>query len=68
LLKNTTDDKINTTVIKWCAAYALTEIAKHNPKARIQLLPVFEKIIKKEQNTGVKNVYVKALKVIEKEK
>jgi len=68
LLKNTTDDKINTTVIKWCAAYALAEIAKHNLKTRKQLVPIFEKIIKKEQNTGVKNVYVKALNVIEKEK
>lgn len=68
LLKNTTDDKINTTVIKWCTAYALTEIAKHNPKTRKQLVPIFEKIVKVEQNTGVKNVYVKALNVIEKEK
>ena len=67
LLKNTTDEKINTTVIKWCAAYALAEIAKYNSKTRKQLVPIFEKIIKKEQNTGVKNVYVKALKVIEKE-
>ncbi|MBN1263443.1 MAG: hypothetical protein JW991_03735 [Candidatus Pacebacteria bacterium] len=68
LIKNTTDDKTNTTVIKWCSAYALTEIAKHNRKTRIQLLPIFEKIIKKEQNNGVKNVYIKALKVIKKEK
>lgn len=68
LLKNTTDDKINTTVIKWCAAFALSEIAKNNPKTRRQLLPIFEKIIESEENNGVKNVYVKALKVIEKEK
>ncbi|MFH1602260.1 MAG: hypothetical protein ABIB61_04890 [Candidatus Shapirobacteria bacterium] len=68
LLKNTTDDKTNTTVVKWCAAFALTEIAKHNPKTRKQLVPIFQKIINKEQNNGVKNVYVKALKAIEKEK
>jgi hypothetical protein len=68
LLVNTTDDKINTTVIKWCAAFALSEIAKHNLKTRKQLLPIFEKIIKKEKNNGIKNVYVKALKVIEKGK
>jgi len=68
LLKNTTDDKINTTVIKWCAAFALAEIAKYNPKTRNQLLPIFEKIIDKEKNNGVKNVYFRALKVIEKEK
>jgi len=67
LLKNTTDDKKNTTVIKWCAAFALVEIAKHNPKTRKQLLPIFEKIIKKEKNSGVKNVYAKALKIINNE-
>jgi len=66
LLKNTTEDKINTTVIKWCAAYALSEIAKNNPKTRKQLLPIFDKIIKSEKNNGVKNVYLKALKVITK--
>ena len=68
LLKNTIDDKINTTVIKWCAALGLAEIAKNNPKTRKQLVPIFEKIIKSEKNNGVKNVYVKALKAIEKEK
>ncbi len=68
LLKNTTNDKINMTVIKWCAAYALAEIAKHNPKTRKQLVPIFEKIIKREQNNGVRNVYIKAMKKIEKER
>lgn len=65
LLKNTTDDKVNTTVIKWCAAYALAEIAKYNPQTRKQLLPVFNKIIKVEKNSGIRNVYLKALKAIE---
>ena len=68
LLKNTTDDKLNTTVIKWCAAYALAEIVKNNPKTRTQLLPIFEELIKSEQNNGVKNVYAKALKAIAREK
>jgi len=66
LLKNTTDNKDNTTVIRWCAAYALTEIARHNPQTRNQLLPIFEKISTIEKNNGVKNVYVKALKALEK--
>lgn len=66
LLKNITDDKLNTTVIKWCAAFALAEIAKYNPKTREQLLPIFVKIIESERNKGVKNVYVKALKEIKK--
>ncbi len=68
LLRNVTDDKINTTVIKWCAAFALSEIAKNNSKTRKQLLPIFNKIIKREKNNGVKNVYTKALKAVEKEK
>ena len=68
LLKNTTDDKANTTVIKWCAAFALTEIAKSHPDSRKQLLPIFEKISRAEKNNGVKNVYVKTLKAIEQHK
>ena len=64
LLTNTKDES---TVIRWCAAYGLTEIAKNNPKTRKQLLPIFAEMIQKEQNNGVKNVYSKALKVIEKE-
>lgn len=66
LLKNTTDDKINTTVIKWCAAFALGEIVKYNLKARTSLIPKIETILKKEQNSGVKNVYLKTLKAINK--
>jgi len=68
LLQNTTENKINTTVIRWCAAYGLTEIAKKNYKTRKQLLPIFLTIVNSEKNNGVKNVYAKALKVIEKEK
>ncbi|MBU4450726.1 MAG: hypothetical protein KKE35_05480 [Actinobacteria bacterium] len=68
LLKNTTDDRINTTVIKWCAAFALAEIVKYNAQIRKDLLPIFKKLIKTEQNNGVKNVYIKAIKIIEKVK
>ncbi len=67
LIKNITEDEKNTTVIKWCAAFALTEIAKYNAGTRKQLLPIFDKMIKTEKNNGVRNVYVKALKVIEKQ-
>jgi len=65
LLKNTAENKINTTVIRWCAAYGLTEIAKNNPKTRNQLLPIFEKMVKVEKNNGVRNVYLKTTKFIE---
>ncbi len=61
LLKNITDEPINTTVIKWCAAFALTEIARNNPKTRKRLLPVFERVIRRERNRGVRNVYAKAM-------
>lgn len=64
LLKNTTEEKENTTVVKWCAAYALAEIAKHNPKVRKQLLPLFDAILAAEKNNGVKNVYLKAIKAM----
>jgi hypothetical protein len=67
LLQNTTDDIKNTTVIKWCAAFALAEIAKSNTKTRKELLPIFSKITEKETNNGVKNVYLKAMKSIKTE-
>jgi hypothetical protein len=49
-----------------CAAYGLSEIAKHNTKAQKELILRIKEIVKKEKNNGVKNVYLKALKVIEK--
>lgn len=65
LLKNTQDKG---TVVRWSAAFALGEIAKNNPKTRKQLLPIFKKNIEGEKNNGVKNVYLKAVKTLEKEK
>jgi len=65
LLENTKDKG---TVVRWSAAFALGEIAKNNPETRKQLIPIFEKLIKNEKNNGVKNVYLKALKLIKKEK
>jgi len=63
LFENTKDKG---TVVRWSAAFGLAEIAKANEKLAKKLIPQFEKIIKKEQNSGVKNVYLKALKVISK--
>jgi len=63
LLKNTTDKG---TVVRWSTAFALGEIAKNNIKLRPLLISKINGILKKEQNNGVKNVYLKALKVIEK--
>jgi len=55
------------TVVRWSAAFALTEIAKNSNNLRKELISKFQSIIKIEQNNGVKNVYLKALKVLEKE-
>jgi len=63
LLLNTEDAG---TVVRWSAAFALTEIAKNNTKLRKELVPKFKEIAEKEKNNGVRNVYVKALKILEK--
>ena len=63
LLANTED---KSTVVRWCAAYALTEIIKSNPKIRKELVPKIEELLKNEKNNGVRNVYLKALKTISK--
>jgi hypothetical protein len=66
LLKNAVATKDNTTVIRWCAAYGLSEIARHNSTVQESLLPKIKELAKKEKNNGVRNVYRRALKSIEK--
>jgi HEAT repeat protein len=63
LLANTSDKG---TVVRWSAAFALGEIMKHNMKERKALLSRIEAILKREQNSGVRNVYLKAIKSIGK--
>jgi HEAT repeat protein len=63
LLRNAEDSG---TVVRWSAAFALTEIAKHNPDLTKELIPKFSKIAKKEHNGGVKKIYLKALKNLTK--
>ena len=58
--------KEKTTVVRWCAAFPLTEIAKYNSRKQKELVSKFKSMVKTEQNKGVKNVYLKALKIIEK--
>lgn len=65
LLKNTKDKG---TVVRWSVAFALGEIAKSNSNIQKTLLPKMKELVKKETNNGVKNVYLKALKVLEKKK
>jgi HEAT repeat protein len=61
-------DKNNTTVIRWCAAYALGEIARNNPDTWEELLPVFENLSSQEENSGVRKVYQKTLKELKNQK
>lgn len=61
LLLNTKNKSI---VVRWCAAYALTEIVKYNIEARNKFTPKLEEIANSEQNKGVRNVYFKTWKVI----
>jgi len=63
LLVNTED---KSTVVRWCAAFALTEIAKSNPAMKKELGSKIEGIVQNEKNNGVKNVYLKALKSMNK--
>ena len=61
LIENTKDEG---TVVRWSSAYGLTEIAKANPKTRKELIPLFGKMVYREKQNGVKNIYVKALKAL----
>lgn len=62
LLENTRD---KVTVVRWSAAFALTEIARSSSEMEKHLTPEFNKIMKRETNNGVKNIYLKYLKNVE---
>lgn len=64
LIENTNDKG---TVVKWSAAFGLTEIAKNNKDTRKKLIPFIKEKAENEINNGVKKLYLKALKFIEKE-
>lgn len=63
LMKNATDKG---TVVRWSSAFALGEIAKNNKSRQKELIKTLENFANKEQNNGVKNVYLKALEAISK--
>jgi hypothetical protein len=50
------------TVVKWSAAYALTEIAKANSEQQKKLKPFIEKQSELEANNGVRKIYEQYLK------
>jgi hypothetical protein len=59
--------KDKSTVVRWCAAYALSEIIKTNKKRKKELMELFHGIMAKENNYGVRNVLITALKEVEPE-
>ncbi|MEJ5284802.1 MAG: hypothetical protein WHS77_07100 [Brevinematales bacterium] len=59
LLENTKD---RGTVVRWSAAFALTEIAKSNSELKERLIPDINKILNSETNNGVKKIYLNFLK------
>lgn len=50
------------TVVRWSAAFALTEIAKSDLEMQKELVQEFKKILERENNKGVRNIYLKYLK------
>ena len=65
LMKNTTH---TSTVVRWCAAYAIAELTIHTTDHQDDLIRTIKKIITKEKNNGVRNVYLKALKKLGRDK
>ncbi|RQV97487.1 hypothetical protein EH220_04550 [bacterium] len=63
-LKQNTEDE--GTVVRWSTAFALTEIAKSNPAAHTQLVTYIKKLEQSEENNGVRKIYTKALKTLQK--
>ena len=52
------------TVVRWSAAYALSEILKLKTNANKTLLPTIESIIDKEEKDSIKKIYRKAIKEV----
>lgn len=54
------------TVVRWSAAYALSAIIACNTKRNEGLIPTIEAIIKREEDSAIKKIYMKALKKVQK--
>lgn len=50
------------TVVRWSAAYALTEIFKINNAFQNILLPSFKAILEREEKESIKKIYLKSIK------
>ena len=63
LLDNTEDPG---TVVRWSAAFALSQILKLKTGINNQLTPAVETIIKREEKNSIKKIYLEALKKIKR--
>ncbi|SIQ41050.1 hypothetical protein SAMN05880574_11251 [Chryseobacterium sp. RU37D] len=63
LIENTTHEG---TVVRWSAAFALSEILNINENLKNKLLPSLKDICEKEEKNSIKKIYQKAIKVAEK--
>ena len=61
LLDNTESDG---TVVRWSAAFALSQIIKLKTKINDELLPAVDTIIANEEKNSIKKIYLDALKKI----
>lgn len=61
LLKNASHDG---TVVRWSAAFAIGEIIKLNTVLNVNLIPLAEQIISKEEKNSIKKIYSDAIKKI----
>jgi hypothetical protein len=60
--------KDESSIVRWGAAYGLTEIAKNNPKTQKELVRFFKAEAKKEKMSSVRNLYLEALTALGKGK
>jgi len=63
-----TISKDESSIVRWGAAYGLTEIAKNNPKTQKELVRFFKAEAKKEKMSSVRNLYLEALTALGKGK
>nr|MBK9653321.1 hypothetical protein [Bacteroidota bacterium] len=52
------------TVVRWSAAFALGEIVKLKTKHNKYLIPAIESIIKREEQSSIRKIYMAALKKV----
>jgi HEAT repeat protein len=61
-----TNSEYDGTVVRWAAAFALSEILKLKTKHNKDLLPAIEAICEREQDNGIKKKYLDAIKKTKK--